>query len=488
MSEAVPRGPFRPLLISALAGGTAALGLEPYGLWPLALLGYMVLGGLIARHSSRVSAAWICWIFAAAFFAHTLVWLVEPFLVDARRHAWLIPFALTGMAGGLALFWLAAGWLGGGHVWLTALLLALAETVRGYVLTGFPWAGPAQIWVGTALAQSLAWIGPYGLGAMTLLAALPPGCVLAQWHPRKAALAGIPGMTLALGALLPMPDTDSSGRVVRLVQPNAPQHQRWDPDYIPVFLQRQLDYSAREPRPDLVVWSETAVPYLLNDSSGILAAMANAAGTPVLAGIQREENGHFHNSAVLVGVDGSVRAIYDKYRLVPFGEYMPAAPLVSRLGIHGLAARAEGGYSPGPGPRLLELPGIGTALPLICYEGVFPHGLRGTARPDLLALLTNDAWFGTYAGPYQHLAQARMRAIEQGLPMIRVANTGVSAMIDPAGQITAQIPLASAGYVDAPLPVALPPTLYARTGDLPAILLIALASFALALSRWRNFD
>ena len=150
--------------------------------------------------------------------------------------------------------------------------------------------------------------------------------------------------------------------------------------------------------------------------------------------------------------------------------------LAARFGLHGLAASEGNGYSPGPGARLIELPGIGAALPLICYEAVFAQDVRAApARPRLLMQLTNDAWFGQFSGPFQHLQQARMRAIEQGLPMLRVANTGVSAMNDAKGHVTARLPLGTAGFADAALPPALPPTIYARLGDWPVLVLILMA-------------
>jgi apolipoprotein N-acyltransferase len=178
--------------------------------------------------------------------------------------------------------------------------------------------------------------------------------------------------------------------------------------------------------------------------------------------------------------------IYDKHHLVPFGEYMPAATLFARYNILGLATRAKYGFSPGPGPQLLDLGALGTALPLICYEAVFPQDVNAAPeRPDMLLHLTNDAWFGTDAGPQQHLQQARLRAIEQGLPVVRAANTGISAMIDPAGRIIDALPLGRAGFIDAPLPAPLRPTIYSRTGDLSALLVLITAFGALFLANRR---
>ena len=167
---------------------------------------------------------------------------------------------------------------------------------------------------------------------------------------------------------------------------------------------------------------------------------------------------------------------------MPFGEYIPFGDVAARFGLHGFAAQAGQGFSSGPGPELIDLGPLGTALPLICYEAVFPQHARNGTRPDMLIQITNDAWFGERSGPYQHLAQARMRAIEQGLPMIRAANTGISAIIDPYGRMVASIGLGEAGYADAALPAPLSPTLYASTGDWPAAVLL----FSALLLWWRK--
>jgi apolipoprotein N-acyltransferase len=237
--------------------------------------------------------------------------------------------------------------------------------------------------------------------------------------------------------------------------------------------------SAGDPRPDLIVWPETAVPQLLNYAEDTLRIISDSAGgVPVLLGIQREEAGAYYNSAVLLDADGMATATYDKAHLVPFGEYVPFGDFMARFGIHGFASQAGAGYAAGPGAQVMDLP-IGSALPLICYEAVFPQDVNAAeTRPQMLVQITNDAWFGTRSGPYQHLVQARMRALEQGLPMIRAANTGVSAMIAPDGAMLDSLPLGEAGYIDAALPAPLAPTLYSRTGDWPVLLLCLFGAFA----------
>ncbi|WP_201132428.1 apolipoprotein N-acyltransferase, partial [Rhodovulum imhoffii] len=261
--------------------------------------------------------------------------------------------------------------------------------------------------------------------------------------------------------------------VVRLVQPNAAQHLKWRPDMVPVFFERLMDATARpaDPAPDIVIWPETSVPYLLNHADDVMGMMADAAGGgPVMFGAQRRDRQGVYNSLAVIDAQGRVSHLYDKHHLVPFGEYLPFGGVLGAIGLKGLAARDAYGYTPGPGPRLLDLGPAGRVVPLICYEAVFPEDLRAPGgRPDWVVQITNDAWFGRLTGPYQHLAQARLRAVERGLPLVRVANTGVSAVIDARGRVLDSLPLNTAGALDAGLPGALPPTPYARGGDWPAV-------------------
>ncbi|HSF65717.1 MAG TPA: apolipoprotein N-acyltransferase, partial [Paracoccaceae bacterium] len=245
---------------------------------------------------------------------------------------------------------------------------------------------------------------------------------------------------------------------------------------------------AGQPAADLTIWPETAVPYLLEQAPGALREMSMAAeNRAVITGIQRTEGWRGWNSLAVLGPEGAVTAIYDKHHLVPFGEYIPFGDLVFRLtGIAAFAAQEGFGYTAGAGPAVLDLgPRLGRALPLICYEAVFPGIARAApGRADWILQITNDAWFGTLTGPWQHYAQARLRATEQGLPLIRVANTGVTAVVDAHGRAVVAMGLGRRGFLDARLPGALPPTPYARWGELPVIL-VWLAGFA-ALLVWRR--
>ncbi len=460
-------------LLAAPLGALTALGQQPYSLWWCTLLGLSALFALHDFAKTRWAAAWLLWLFGTGYFALSLRWILEPFQVEADVFGWMAPFALALMAAGLALFWAAAGYVAKslqgksiGAAGALVLALAATELARAYILTGFPWAGLAQVWVGTKPGLLLATLGPHGLGLLTLIVAAAP---LLRWKlPILSAAAVI--ATFGFHASMTATPIETSAPIIRLVQPNAPQHEKWDRAKAPLFFQRQLDATGAEGTPDLIIWPETAIPRLLNYADAELEIVAEAARkAPVIVGIQREEAGDYFNSLILLE-GGQVTQIYDKHHLVPFGEYMPFPELFKSLGIRALAQRAEGGYTPGPGARLITLDGIGKAAPLICYEAVFPRHSRSTRqRARLILQVTNDAWFGTYAGPQQHLAQAQMRAIEQGLPLIRSANTGISAIINARGQITAHLPLGVHGHIDAPLPPALPQTFYARFGDLPAV-------------------
>lgn len=472
-----------------LAGAVMACGLAPLSLPVVTLAALVWAGALFLRAGTGWQAARTGWLIGTGYFALSLHWIVEPFLVDLARHGWMAPFALVLMAGGLALFWGAAFGLAqrlgqhlgrgaGARILALIVLWTLAEFARAYLLTGFPWAALAQIWTQTPLLGLLAWVGPHGLAMATLAACLP--LALIRLHVPRGLVLCLPALALGLvaGALwLTRAEPVLTGQTVRLIQPNAAQALKWHPDHVWGFFERQLELTAAAPegatRPDLIVWPETSVPPFLEQAGPALDAVAGAAqGVPVVLGIRRRDERRFYNSLIYMDRTGAVTGRYDKHHLVPFGEYIPLGDLAARVGIHGLASGEGGGYSAGPGPALLDLGPLGHGLPLICYEAVFPQDVTAApARPDLLIQITNDGWFGRWSGPYQHLEQARMRAVEQGVPMIRVANTGVSAVIGPQGQTIAALPLGQAGYLDVALPARAAATVYGRSGDWPVFLL-----------------
>lgn len=480
----------RPLPLAFVLGAVMATGQAPLGFWWFTLAGLAGLMALLTRARDARRAALWGWFAGAGYFALALSWIVEPFLIDVARHGWMAPFAVVLLAFGLALFWAAAAGLStlfapralGFAVTLTAM-----ELLRGHALTGFPWALPGHVWVGWAPAQLAALIGPSGLTLLTaLLAALP---VVWRWRGGAGA-AALLAAAWAFGLWsLAQPAPEARPLTLRLVQPNADQALKWEPENARMIFDRQLGFTAAAPRPDLVIWPETAVPYLLDRAQGALDAIAEAGqGVPVIVGIQRTEGTRGWNSLAVINADGSVGAVYDKHHLVPFGEYIPFGDTLARFGITAFAAQEGNGYSAGTGAAVLDLgPDLGRFLPLICYEAVFPQDLRAAPRrADWILQITNDAWFGTLTGPFQHLAQARLRAIEQGLPLVRVANTGVTAMIDARGRITAELPMGEAAFLDAALPGGLPPTPYARWGEMPLLLCLGGLGAALLAARRRG--
>ncbi|RRH78396.1 apolipoprotein N-acyltransferase [Falsigemmobacter faecalis] len=486
------------LLVALLAGAAAGLGQIPWSLWSLSLLGFAALLWNAGRAPTAKAAALRAWLSGSAYFLLTLNWITEPFQVEAERDAWMAPFALAFMATGLGLFWAGAGALSAPlrrfmpAAGAMALMLAACEALRGLIFTGFPWALPGHIWIGFAPAQLASLAGAGGLTLLTLsLAALP---VLYRARGLAVALVLL-GVAWGFGHWrLAEPLPPARDAVIRLVQPDADQALKWHPDYARMFFERHLDLSAAAPGeaglPDLIVWPETSVPVLLNDPGSALDVILEATGgIPVALGIQREEGLRFYNSLALLGPkdDGTaeIRAVYDKHQLVPFGEYIPGGDLVADwLGVFSFSPAAGYGYSAGPAPELISMGGaLGTFQPLICYEAVFPWFQRATARPDWLLQITNDAWFGLKSGPFQHLGIARLRAIESGLPMMRVANTGISAVIDPRGGILAELGMKQQGIIDHALPAALPPTLYSRIGPSAPVLLWCFAAMLLIFTR-----
>lgn len=460
----------KPQVLAFIAGILCGLGQAPWQWVALSILGYAVGAVLWAQASSPRAAARIGWFLGLGTFLISISWLVEPFLVEPERHAWIIPFALIGMAGGLALFWAAAFYLSKrfqtGLLGLVAFW-GLAELARGYVLTGFPWAMPAYIWLDTPVAQIAAYTGPYGLTAVTFgLAAM-----CAQAYLKKTYVSAVwPVLYIStfVGGgmfILRQPLPEDTQQSVRVVQPNAAQHLKWDPAYIPIFFERALDLSTPEGA-DLVIWPETSVSVPLYAAEPYLEQIAaRTAPAQAVVGVQRVEGYRGYNSAAVIGAAGAVQQVYDKRHLVPFGEYMPLPKIMSALGLRTFTAQAGYGFSAGAEAAMFDFGVLGKALPLICYEAIFPRDARSETRPDWLLQLTNDAWFGKLSGPQQSLAQARFRAIELGLPMVRAANTGISAITDARGDIRASIPLGQAGAVNAALPAALPATLYARMGE-----------------------
>ena len=421
----------------------------------------------------------IGWWTAFGYFGFTMIWIVEPFLIEPAITGWLAPFALVLMAGGLAVFWALAFYVA---VWFTSegkfrvIFLALSwtffEYLRSFFFTGFPWGHLSYGLLGLPIIQAVAWFGIHGLGLVLIIICFMPAICSPRIKTGLVLMLSfllvftVIGLWRSNGEIL----SNSRNIIVRVIQPNATQILKWRKDMLKVFYTKQLAYTGikNTKSPNVVIWPETAISRLLKDSGEIIKEISNTAGpnTSLITGIVRRENNKSRNSLILVNERGDLGAIFDKQHLVPFGEYMPMAYLLRNIGLSSLIGFV-GNFESGNGPRIIQSENLPNFLALICYESIFPNYSNNIeSRADWIVHITNDAWFGNFSGPYQHLSQARVRAIEQGLPLVRSANTGISAIIDPYGNIISSIELNTAGYFDAVLPDKIPPTLYARFGDL----------------------
>lgn len=477
-----------PKKVALLAGLILPLAFAPFFLLPLFYLSYGVFIALWARTETIKAALGLGWWFGFGQFFVGLIWMGEAFLVEAERFLWALPFAITLLPAGLAVFpALAAGLAFFGRrrfalasvsaALLLALCLAMAAYARSTILTGLPWNLPAMGWASWLyLAQGVAYIGVHGLGLVALIsAALLPLAGRARLVALALPLFAVCLSWVHLHARATPPATDT--RLI-VMQPNIAQRDKWRPESRDAHIDKTFRLTrmavAQAPAADLVIWPETALPALIDEGPGFgerLRALypAEMKKRPyLLTGAIRRELGAtrtaFYNSAFLWSGEGYLLARSDKHHLVPFGEYLPLQDWLEALGLEQLT-RLRGGYSAGPAHARLHAAGLPDMALLICYEAIFPPLAGGRPRPDVLINITNDGWFGNSIGPHQHLALARLRAIEQGLPLIRAANTGISAGFDARGRVLQKLALGETGSLSLQLPAALPPTVYARFGD-----------------------
>ncbi|PWR20891.1 apolipoprotein N-acyltransferase [Zavarzinia compransoris] len=484
---------WRRALVAVLAGAFATMALPPFGLWPALFAALPVLLLLLEGAGSARRAFWAGFWWSYGYFVAGVYWIGIALLVDPERFAWLLPFASLGLPLVFALFPAVAGVLavavgrrGPGLLLALAGAWVLGEYARGHVLTGFPWNPLAVAWIEVPVAaQGASLLGAYGLGGVSVLVAGLPFLLLTRAPGRAVAAAlavAVAGGLLAYGALrLPAGPADRAEPALRLrlVQGNIDQRLKHSEAARAEHFNRHMDLSMQPAadgvRPRVVIWPETALPYTLDAAPqlpGILGAVAGDGGIALIGAVRIEEQGQSlraWNSLHALSRDGTLAGTYDKHHLVPFGEYLPLRGVLGLFGLDKLAVGAVD-FSAGPGPVSLDLPGLPAVLPLICYEAIFPEAAADPARrPAWLVNVTNDAWFGTSSGPPQHLAQARLRAIEQGLPLARAANTGISALVDPFGRVEQALPLGEAGIIDGDLPAALPPTVFSRLGTVATL-------------------
>jgi apolipoprotein N-acyltransferase len=513
-------------LVAFLAGAVGALAMPPFGAWPALavslvlavwLLDGSAAGGRMRRLATTRRAAVAGWFWGFGYFVAGLWWLGAAFLVEADVFAWLLPFGVLGLPALLAFFpalgfaLAAAFWFSGpARLLLFALALTFAEFLRGHLFTGFPWntLGMA-LGQNLQLMQSASVLGVWGLCFLAILLLATPALFGtetsrgARVTPILAA-GGVLALMLGFGAwrLGQHPNADVPNVTLRIMQPNLAQDAKFRASNGPAILKSYLALSDRSTSPstsglsdvDLLIWPESAFPFLLHREPHALAQIATLLPprTTLITGAARqaesmpgEQGGRYFNAVQVVDTDGAITATYDKIHLVPFGEYVPHAldAFLRALGIRQFV-HIPGGFVPGERRAALRIPGFPDALPTICYEAIFPEEIRSDGpRPGWILNLTNDGWFGDTPGPYQHLAQARLRAVEQGLPLVRAANTGVSAVIDPLGRVVASLPLGQQGVLDAGLPAALPPPIAARLGNGPFLVLV-FGGFAMLILRF----
>lgn len=508
---------WRGAALLALTGAVAALAHAPFHLFPALIVGLVgliwTLDGAARQPRPLRAGFWRAFAFAFGYFLAGTFWVVLAFWNRGPAWVLLAPFAQGIGVAWLALPWAAAGALqaryagrGASRALVLALLLFAAETLRGLGDFAFPWNLPAHVWAGGgAISQSASVIGASGLSLLTLIAFCTPaalvgrGAAAQRVAPVFAALLVFAGL-YAGGArrLDAAVETLEPGVRLRIVQAAISQRDKWAEGNEEAVRDRYLALTAQPGLSEVthVLWPEGALPlYLLEDGatlSGLSVRLRD--GAVLLAGTatrREDETGrvrYYNSVTALAFPDGRPRltGLYDKVRLVPFGEYIPLSGVIDAFGVSSLSQMVEG-YSPGIGAVTIAIPGAPPVAPLICYEIVFPRfAPRGGERPGWLLNLSNDSWFGPTAGPRQHLNIARYRAIEEGLPVARAASGGLSGVIDPWGRARFLVEPDAEGAFDAPLPVALEPTFFARRGAMGAagIFLIAL----IAGLGWRYSD
>lgn len=489
---------WRADLAAVTAGAISALALPPLFGLPALLVGIPTLLCLIEGARGTAVAARRGWWFGVGLYVVGLYWITEAILIEAARFWWLVPFAVPGLAAVLAVFvavpaavtwrvrsgWRAALTLSGAWV--------LADLARQFVATGFPWNPLGSVWEfpgypGDIMIQPAALVGVHGLTLATILLASTP---LLGWAWRVGGLAMLV-LWCGFGIVrLDQPMPLASDVKILLIQGNVAQGQKWDRALMVSIFQRYLELTREavaeaDGQPAIVVWPETASPALLQTDAEARSLIADAANgaTALIGSVRWDEHDRPRNSLFALGTGGVIEGIYDKWHLVPFGEYQPDWLPV------GIQVVPGGGFARGPGPATLHIPGIPPVGVLICYEAIFSDQVIDQAdRPAWMVNVTNDAWFGNSAGPRQHLAAARLRAVEEGLPLMRAANTGISAGFDAKGRELDRLPMQSTGVLAIRLPPPLKAPLYARLGLLlPAgvAVLVLITGLSGNRIRWR---
>jgi apolipoprotein N-acyltransferase len=511
---------WRRWLIAFTAGALSALAMAPFNAWPVLFLTFPTLvwlidGAGVSRRGGLATAAATGWWFGFGYFLAGLYWIGYAFLVDAPTFGWLLPIAVIGLPAVLAIY-MALGVVLARLIWTRGALRVLAlgvtltasEWLRGHILTGFPWnAFGYALAAPLPLAQAFSVVGIWGLTFIAVVVFASPATLTDDrsetrrpWLPLAlgvavlAVLGGLGALRLARS-----PTRLVDGVHLRIMQPNLQQDVRFNYAAKQQVMDTYVALSNRASGPQAqglrgttdLIWPESPFPFFLTREADALEQItkllppntALITGAMRLADPDNPKDSGVYNSIYVIDHLGTIDAIYDKVHLVPFGEYLPFEHILERLGLQELTEQ-RGGFLAGDRHRLIAIPGAPTALPLICYEIVFPgEATPPGTRPGWIVNVTNDGWFGISSGPYQHFQQARVSAIEQGLPLARAANTGISAVIDPLGRVVNSLPLGSEGVLDAPLPRPIAATFYARVGDAPVAIMIGLALIAVVRRR-----
>jgi apolipoprotein N-acyltransferase len=499
--------------LAFLLGVCATATLPPVDLTPLLLVAFTGLLWLDDGSTGPWASFRLGYAFGFGFFISGLYWIAAALFVDIASFWWLLPIAAAGLPAAFALYVgsallttnLAVRCLrlpGTARIFAFAVAWTIAEWVRGHAFTGLPWNLIGYAWSGgfpgaILMLQSVAVAGIYGLSFLTVLAASLPTLFGTTWlNPLSPARRFAPG--IAVGLLIIVPSmlgairlattpTVETGYSLRIVQPSIPQTMKWEPAAAQRNFRLLLDLSSAPESRKLaaVVWPEAATPFLLGRDPyhrREIAAVASGRGYLITGAVRTNPPpspvAQVWNSIEAVDGNSEIVVRYDKAHLVPFGEYMPFREILPLQKI----TPGSLDYTAGPGPRTIELPGLPPFAPLICYEVIFPGAIVDEHdRPAWMLNVTNDAWYGRTSGPYQHFAIARTRAVEEGLPLVRVANNGVSGIVDEAGRVVARIDLDTVGYADLPLPAGTSaPTLYARGGDWILLALLCLGLLPVA--------
>ncbi|WP_288350292.1 apolipoprotein N-acyltransferase [uncultured Thalassospira sp.] len=472
---------WRRRFVWLLSGAVAVLALPPFFFIPVLPISFAILLWSLEGVRCNKGALSAGWWFGTGHFAAGFYWVSHAFLVQPEIYGWMIPFALAGLGGGLAIFPMVAVWaswrLTDGLVRravLLAVFWAVAEYLRGHLLTGFPWNLLGHVWaIDAAPMQFASVVGVYGLSFVTALFATLPAAVVGDRRSKMAALGGVLIAVLLWGSgavrlslagpdssTLPLSELPSDVPVVQIVQPNIPQKDKWRPELQRQHFTKLVEMSRRpaglDPaRKRIVIWPETAATFFVETQDVARMQMAETLGPDdiLITGAPRTyprdtDEYKVWNSIQVIDASARIIASFDKFHLVPFGEYVPFRSILPFPKL--TAGRTD--FSAGPGPQTLSVHGLPGFSPLICYEVIFPGAVTDPDnRPDWLLNVTNDGWFGKSAGPYQHMAAARFRAVEEGLPLVRAAYTGVSVFFDSYGRKLADLPLSASNIMVHPL-------------------------------------